>query len=87
MLLPLPKPRLLRFNLLCEPLPQSLFLLLELRIIKLLHFRLTELARLHLLLTVVLIVQFLSSTDQIQHVSTDEERTEFAEVAVVFILD
>ena len=87
MLLPLPKPRLLRLDLLREALTQRLFLLLELGVIKLLHLRLAELARLHLLLAVVLVVQLLRRADQIEHVRADEERAQFAEVAVVFVLD
>lgn len=60
MLLPLPKARFLSLDLLREPLSQCFLLLLELRVIQLLHLRFAKLARLHLRLTVVLVVKFFS---------------------------
>lgn len=87
MLLPLPEPRLLRLHLLRKLLPQRLLLLLELRVIQLLHLRLSELPRLHLLLPVVLVVQLLRRRDQVQHVRPDQQRPQLLEVAVVLVLD
>jgi hypothetical protein len=87
MLLPLPKPGFFRLNLLREPLPQHLFLLLELGVVELLNLRLAKLARLHLLLAVSLVVAVLGRGDEVEHVSADEERAKLLEVAVLFILD
>jgi hypothetical protein len=87
MLFPLPKPRLLSLDLLREPLPQLLLLLLELRVIQLLHLWLAELPRLHLLLPVVLVVGVLRCADEVQHVRPDEERAELAEITVILVLN
>ena len=73
MLLPLPEPRLLGLDLLREALAKRLLFLLELGVVELLHLRLAELARLHLLLPVVLVVQLLSRGDQVEHVRPDQE--------------
>ncbi len=59
MLLPLSEPRFLCLDLFREAFAKTLFLLLELRIVELLHLGLAELARLHLLLAIVLVVQLL----------------------------
>ena len=59
MLLPLPEPGL-HLDLLREPLAKGLLLLLELGVVELLDLGFTVLLRLHLLLTVVFIVEFLS---------------------------
>ncbi len=56
-LLPLPEARLLRLDLLREPLAERLLLLLELRVLELARLLLPEFARLHLRLPVVLVVQ------------------------------
>ena len=87
MLLPLPEPGLLGLDLLSELLAQSLLFLLELGVVELLDLGLAELACLHLLLTVVLVVQLLGSADQVKHVCADEERPELLEVAMVLVLD
>ena len=87
MLLPLPESRFLGLNLFREAFPKLLFLLLELWVVALLDFRLAKLARLHLLLAVILIMVLLRGGDQIQHVSTNQERAELLEVAVILILD
>ena len=87
MLLPLPKPRLLRFNLLRELLPQRFFLLLEFRVIPVPRLGLAEFARLHLLLAVMLVVEFFGGGDEVEHVRADEEGAELFMVAVVLILD
>ena len=57
MLLPLPETSLLSFDLLGEALPELLLFLLEFGIVELLDLPLAELASLHLLLPVVLVVQ------------------------------
>lgn len=87
MLFPLPEPSLLRLNLLSELLPERLLLLLELGVIELLDLGFAELARLHLLLPVVLIVQLLRRRDQVEHVRANEQRSQLLEVAVVLVLD
>ena len=72
-LFPLPEPRFLRLDLLGELLPQLLLLLLELGVVGLLDLRVSEFARLHLCLPVVLVVQFLGSGDEIQDMCADKE--------------
>lgn len=87
MLFPLPKARFLCLNLLCESLTQSFLLFLELRVVKFLDLRLTKLAGLHLLLTVVLVVQLLGCRDEVEHMCTDKEGTKLAEVAMVLVFN
>jgi len=70
-LFPLPKASLFRLDLLREMLPEVLLFLLELRVVELLDFALAELASLHLLLPVVLIVRFFGSGYKVQHESTN----------------
>jgi hypothetical protein len=67
-LLPLPEPRLLALDLFGEALTKGLFFLFELGVIRLLHTRFTEFPGLHLLLTVVLIVNVFSGGNQVEHV-------------------
>lgn len=87
MLLPLPETSLLGLDLLGEALPESLFLFLKLGVIGLLNASLAKPAGLHLLQAVVLIVRVLSGANEIQHVGSDEERAELAEVAVALVFD
>lgn len=87
LLLPLSEPVLLNLDLLRKPLSQRLFLLLELRVIKLARSRLAEFASFHLLGAVSFIVRFLGGVDEIQHMSSDQNRAQLLEVAVVFVLD
>ena len=87
MLLPLSEPGLLCLDLLRETLAKSLFLFLELGVVELLDLGLAILPGLHLLLTVVLIVELFGSGDQVQHVRPDEQRAELLEVAVILILN
>ena len=85
MLLPLPEASLLGFDLLSES-PAELFLfLLELRVVELLHFALTILACLHLLLAVVLVVTLFSSRDKVEHEGANKEGAELAEVAMILV--
>ena len=87
MLLPLPEARLLGLDLLREPLAESLLLLLELGVLELARLALAELADLHLRLAVVLVVELLRCRDEVEHVRANEEGTQFAEIAVVLVLD
>ena len=87
MLLPLPEPALFSFDLFREAFPERLLLFLKLGVIDPLGLAVARLAGLHLLLTVVLIMQFLRHGNEIQHVSADQQRTQLAEVAVGLILD
>lgn len=87
MLLPLPEASLLRLDLLREPLAQLLFLLLELGVVELLDLGLAKLPRLHLLLTVVLIVGLFRRRDKVQHVRANQKRAELLKVTVVLVLN
>lgn len=87
LLLPLAEPLLLDLDLLGEPLAQGLLLFLELGVVQLARSRFTELPRLHLLSTVVLVVLLLSRLDEVKHVSPDEKRSDLLEVAVVLVLN
>ena len=86
-LLPLPEPGLLHLDLLGEPLPEHLLLLLEFRVVELLDLCLSKLAGLHLALPVGLVVRLLRRRDQVEHVRSDEQRPELAEVAVLLVVD
>jgi hypothetical protein len=86
-LLPLSESLLLNLDLLGESLPQTLFFLLELGVIKFPRSSFTELPRLHLLSTVGFVVHLLGCVDQVKHVCADEDGSEFLEVAVVFVLN
>lgn len=87
LLLPLSESLLLDLDLLGEALAQSLLLLLELGVVQLSGAGLAELARLHLLSAVSLVMQLLGGVDEIQHVSSDKDGSELLEVAVVLVLD
>jgi hypothetical protein len=86
LLLPLSETALLDLDLLGEPLAQVLLLLLELGIVQLAGSGLAELASLHLLGTVSLVVRLLGRVDKIQHVGANQDRTELLEVAVILVL-
>ena len=87
MLLPLPKPRLLRLHLLREPLPQRLLFLLELGVLELPRLLLAKLADLHLSLSVVFVVQLFRRADEVEHVRANKEGAKFPEIAVILILN
>lgn len=87
MLFPLPETSLLGLDLLGEALAECLFFLLELRVVWLLDAGLARLASLHLFQAVVLIVLFLGSVDEVEHVGADEQGTELAEITVGFVLN
>ena len=63
MLFPLPEPGLLVLDLLGEAFAERFLLLFEFGVIRLLHSRFAELPGLHLLLTVILIVNVFSCRD------------------------
>ena len=87
LLLPLAETLLLDLDLLGEALAQVLFLLLELGVVQLAWAGLAELAGLHLLGTVGLVVRLLGGVDEVEHVSADQDGTELLEVAVVLVLN
>lgn len=87
MLFPLPEAGLLGLDLLGELLPELLLLLLELGVVELLDLGLAELARLHLCLPVVLVVELLRRRDEVEHVCTDQKRAQLLEVAVILVFD
>ena len=87
LLLPLAETLLLDLDLLGEALAQSLFLLLELGVVELSGTGLAELASLHLLSSVCLVVKLLGGVDEVEHVGSDENGSELLEVAVVLVLN
>jgi hypothetical protein len=87
MLFPLPEARFLGLDLLGEALAERLFFLLELRIVRLLDASLARLAGFHMFQTVVIVVLFLGSMNEVEHVGADEQGTELAEIAVGFALN
>lgn len=87
LLLPLAETLLLDLDLLGETLAQVLFLLLELGVVQLAWAGLAELAGLHLLGTVGLVVRLLGGVDKVEHVGADQDGTELLEVAVVLVLN
>lgn len=87
LLLPLAESLLFDLDLFGETLAQSFLFLLELGVVQLPRSGFAELPRLHLLRTVGLVVLFFGRVNEIQHVSTDQNRTELSEVAVLLLLD
>lgn len=87
MRLPLTEARLLELDLLCEAAAQGLLLLAVLWVVELLDLWLTELASLHLLLPVVLVVSFLCRGDQVEHMGADEEGSQLLEIAMLLVFD
>ena len=87
LLLPLSEPLLLNLDLLGKALSQSLLLLLELGVVELSGTGLAELAGLHLLGAVRLVMQLLGRVDEVEHVGSDQNRSQLLEVAVVLVLD
>lgn len=86
LLLPLAETLLLDLDLLGEALAQVLLLFLELGVVELAGTSLAELASLHLLGAISLVVLLLGGVDEVEHVGTDQDRTELLEVAVVLVL-
>lgn len=87
LLLPLSESLLFDLDLFGETLAQSLLLLLELGVVQLAGTSLAKLASLHLLSTVSLVMQLLGGVDEVEHVGSDQDRSELLEVAVVLVLD
>lgn len=73
MLLPLSETGFLCLDLFGEPLPESLFLLLELGVLELPRLLFAKFAHFHLGLTVVLIVELFGGRDEVQHMCADEQ--------------
>ena len=86
-LLPLPEPRLFGFHLFREALAERLFLFFELGVFEFAWLLLPARTHLHLRLSVVLVMHLLRGGDEVQHVRTDEQRAQLAEVAVVLVLN
>ena len=74
MLFPLSETGFLGLDLFGETFAELLLFLLELGVVHLLDLWLPKLPRLHLLLSIVLIVELLSRRDQVQHVRPDKKR-------------
>ncbi|KAG9766064.1 cdc12 like protein, partial [Aureobasidium melanogenum] len=87
LLFPATEALLLNLDLLCETFAQSLFLLLKLGVIKLAWPGFAELASLHLLCTVGLVVVLLCGVDQVEHVCADQHSAKLLEVAMFLVLD
>lgn len=87
LLLPLTETLLLDLDLLGETLSESLLLFLELGVVELSGTSLAELAGLHLLSAVSLVVQLLGGVNKVEHVCSDQDRAELLEIAVVLILN
>ena len=87
LLLPLPEPVLLDLDLLGEPLPQALLLLLEFGVVECPRPGLAEFPGLHLRGAVGLVVLFFGRVDQVKHVCPDEDGTQLLEVAVILVLN
>ena len=87
MLFPLSETGFLGLDLFGETFAELLLFLLELGVVHLLDLWLPKLPRLHLLLSVILVVKLFGRRDQVQHVRPDEERAQLAEIAVVLVLN
>lgn len=86
LLLPLAETLLLDLDLFGETLAQGLLFLLELGVVELAWASLAELAGLHLLGTVGLVVRFFRGVNEVEHVGADEDRAELLEITVVLVL-
>jgi len=87
MLLPLPEPAFLQFDLFGKPLSEHLFFLLEFRVVNLLDFCFPEFTSFHLSKSVRLIVCLFGRGDQVKHVCSDQEGSEFLEITMFLVLD
>lgn len=86
-LFPLPEPRLLGLDLFGEAFAESFLLFFEFGIIRFLYSRFAKLPGLHLLLTIVLVVDVFGCRDQVKHVRANQARSQLSEIAVVLVLD
>lgn len=87
LLLPGSESLLLNLDLLGKALPQSLLLFLELGVVQLARSCLAELASLHLLAAVSLVVVLFGGVDQVEHVCADKDSAKLLEVAVLLVLN
>lgn len=87
MLFPLSETGLLSLDLLGKALPERLLFLLEFGVVHLLDLWLSKLPSLHLLLSVVFVVELFGRRDQVQHMRPDKKRTQLAEIAVVLVFN
>jgi hypothetical protein len=87
LLFPLSEPLLFDLDLLRKPLAERLLLFLEFGVVQLAGTCLAELASLHLLCAVGLVVVLLGGVDQVEHVCADQDSAKALEVAVVLVLN
>jgi hypothetical protein len=87
MLLPLSESLLLQLDLLGKSPSKGFFLLFELGIVQLLDFGLSELTGLHLCLSICFVMSLFRCVDEVQHVGSDQKRSELLEVAMFLILN
>lgn len=86
-LFPLPETCFLCLDLISKLLPEFILFLPKFGIFIFLDLGFTEFARLHLLLTIIFIVNVLSCRDEIQHEGTNQEGPKLLEVAVALIFN
>ena len=85
-LLPLSEAGLFGFDLFGEAFSKLLLFFLELGVVDLLDLGFSKLSGLHLLLTIVFVVEVFRGRDEVQHVGPNKQGAELAEVTVVFVL-
>lgn len=86
-LFPLPEPGLLGLDLLSEAFAESFLLFFKFGIIGFLYSRFAELPGLHLLLTVILVVDVFGCGDQVKHVRANQAGSQLSKIAVVLIFN
>lgn len=86
-LFPLSEPVLFNLDLLGKSLPQVFFLFLEFGIVQFPQSGFPELPGLHLTSAVRLVVRLFRRMDKIQHMSADEDRSNFLKIAVILVLN
>lgn len=77
----------LNLDLLCESLPESLFFLLEFRVVEFSGPGLPEFPGFHLLSAIGFVMVVFGGVDEIEHMGPDEDGPELLEVAMIFVLD
>lgn len=87
MLLPLPEPAFFELDLLGKPLSKHFLLFLEFGVIDLLDLWFPEFTRFHLSESVGFIVVLFGRGDEVQHVGSDKQGSEFLEIAVFLVLN
>ncbi len=86
MLLPLTESGLFQLDLLGESFAESFLLFSVFRVIELFDFWFAKFTGFHLRESVCLVVVLFGGGDEIEHVRTDEQRTQFLEITVVVVL-